>query len=126
MDAMERQQLARVRTIEMLEGNYERLGKPAWDIKSKSFWEFFDILVSTWRVGYPMELLEWLETRDMDLADEISLGKQVKKGMHKSYAFPMGLFKMIKAYWPMADLIDKEFGFKFKRKYPIFRNSNYT
>lgn len=123
---MERQQLARVRTIEMLESNYIRLGRPEFDPKSKAFWEFFEILVDLWHVAYPLEVIEWLETRDMDLATEITLKEQSDKGLHKSYAIPMALFKLIKTYWRNADILDKTFATKFKRKFPMFRNSNYT
>jgi hypothetical protein len=127
MDAMTRQQEAKVHTVEMLEGNYSRLGKPPFDHKSGSFWSFMEILVDTWRIGYPMEVLEWLETREMDLANEKTLKEQVAgSGLHKSFAIPSGLFRMIKAYWPDCEIVDKEFGAKFKKRFPIFRNSNYT
>lgn len=126
MDAMERQQIARVHTIEMLEGNFAKLGKPIFDHKSSSFWNFMEILVDTWRIGYPLEVLEWLETREMDLGTEKTLSEQVKGGLHKSFAVPMGLYRMVKAYWPNSNITDKEFGIKFKNKFPIFRNSNYT
>jgi hypothetical protein len=126
MDALIRQQEARVNTIAMLEGNFIRLGRPPFDHKSAAFWEFMEILVDTWHVGYPMEVLEWIETRKMDMATEKTLKEQVKGGLHKSFAVPLSLFKMIKAYWPNGEIIDKEFGRKFKYKFPLFRNSKYT
>lgn len=110
----------------MLEENFVRLGRPEFDHTSEAFWEFMEILVDTWRVGYPIEVLEWIKTRDDDLINEISLGEQTKKGLHKSFAIPMGLFNLIKTYWRNGDILDKNFGRKFKLKFPLFRNSNYT
>ena len=126
MDALKRQQIARVRTVQMLEENYLRLGKPLFDPKSKAFWAFFTILVDLWHVAYPLEVIEWIDTRKKDLIEEKTLKEQVKSGLHKSYAFPMSLFRLIKGYWPRADLIDPEFARKFKYRFPLFRNSNYT
>ena len=110
----------------MLEGNYKLQGKPQFDTNSSKFWDFFCVLVDFWRVAYPLEVVEWLDTRAFDLAEEKPLREQVKSGLHKSYAFPIGLFRLIKCYWPNAQLMDKEFGYKFKRKFPMFRNSRYT
>lgn len=125
MDLLEKQRQAIVKSIEMLEANYERLGKPDFDPKSRAFWEFFEILVDLWHVGYPLEVIEWSETREEDIAMEKSLSEQVKQGLHKAYAFPMGLFRLIKTYWPKSDLLDKEFGNKFQKKFPFFKNSKY-
>jgi hypothetical protein len=126
MDLLTKQKEAIVKSIEMLETNYLRLGRPQFDIKSKAFWEFFEILVDYWHIAYPLEYLEWLDTREMDLVTEKTLQEQVKSGLHKSYAFPLGLFNLIKTYWRKADLMDKEFATKFKRRFPIFRNSKYS
>lgn len=125
MDLMEKQRQAIVKSIEMLEANYERLGRPPFDPKSSTFWNFFEILVDLWHVGYPLEVLEWTETREMDIATEKSVQDQLKQGLHKAYAFPMGLFNLIKAYWPKADLLDKSFGTRFQLKFPFFKNSKY-
>lgn len=116
---------AMVRTIGMLEDNYIRLGRPGFDYKNKNFWEFMEILVDTWRIAYPLEVIEWLETREFDLATEKTVQEQVRQGLHKSFAVPMGLFRMIKTYWSNADLLDKKFGQKFKSKFPIFKNSKF-
>jgi len=126
MDFLERQKVARIKTIEMLEENFVRLGRPQFDPENESFWEFMEILVDTWHVAYPREVLEWLQTRDDDLINEVSLGEQTKKGLHKSFAIPMGLFNMIKAYWKDAQFLNKTFGRKFKARFPLFKNSNYT
>lgn len=126
MDALIRQQEARVNTIAMLESNFIRLGRPPFDPKSSSFWNFMEILVDTWHIAYPIEVLEWLETRKMDMATEKTLKEQVKGGLHKSFSIPFSLFKLIKAYWSNGEIADKEFGTKFKSKFPIFKHSKYS
>jgi hypothetical protein len=125
MDALERQQVARVNTIAMLESNFIRLGRPPFDPRSASFWKFMEILVDTWHIGYPLEVLEWIDTRQTDLATEKTLTEQVKGGLHKSFAIPSSLFKLIKAYWPDGEMVDKTFGNKFRVKFPLFKNSKY-
>lgn len=126
MNLEERRRQASVKAVEMLEENYIRLGRPSFDIKSKAFWEFFEILVDLWHVAYPLEVVEWLETREFDLATEKTLQQQVDSGFHKKYAFPAGLFRMIKTYWPNGNLLENAFAKKFMSKFPIFRNSNFT
>ena len=126
MDVVERQKIATINSIEMLESNYIQLGRPPFDHTSNAFWDFFEILVDLWHHAYPLEVVEWIETREDDLIEEKTLKEQVKSGLHKKYAFPMGLFRMVKTYWPEAQLMEPEFGRKFMRKFPLFRNSKYT
>lgn len=125
MDLIEKQRQAIVKSIEMLEGNYEKLGKPRFDCNSAAFWDFLEILIDYWYIAYPLEVIEWHETREMDLVTEKTLSEQVKSGLHKSFAIPMGLFRLIKTYFPDTNFVDKKFGNKFRLKFPFFKNSKY-
>ena len=125
MDILARQREAKVKTIEMLESNYERLGRPPCDYKSSSFWQFMSILVDTWQIAYPLEVVEWLDTREFDMATEKTCSEQVSAGLHKSFAIPSSLFHLIRVYWPMIEFTNKDFGNGFKKHFPIFKNSKY-
>lgn len=109
-----------------LEGRFKINGSPEFDPKSANFWEMVYDIIMAFQRGFAKEFNDWLHDRDIDLAVERALKDSVKGGFKKSVAFPPTLFKLLKAYWPQGKLQDKSFVSQFKKRYPQFRNSNWT
>jgi len=112
--------------IEWMDGCYIKWGRPPFDIKSDLFWEMIFDIIKVWEKAFPRECANWEHDRLIDLRDEKSLSEMVKKGLKKRMAYPPNLFKILKAYWPTGNLGSKEFTEQFMRRFPIFKNSNYS
>lgn len=115
-----------IKVIEWLDGRYDMWGKPDFDRKSSTFWEMIFDIIKVWENMWPTEMDDWKHDRAIDLELERSLQESVKHGLKKTMAYPPHLFKLLKAYWPNGKLADREFTQEFMKRYPIFRNSNYT
>lgn len=130
MDIALSEEAARVRKLnrmaDWIMGYYKKLGEPRFDINSVGFWDMVTEVIRVWGMWYPYEFQEMISNNAEDKKGEKTLSELVKLGFKKTVVYPNHFYALMKWVWPDAKMSSQEFSRKFARKFPIFRNSNYT
>lgn len=105
---------------------YIKVGRPPYDIDSQTFWFVIDNIVKAWINLFEQEYNDWLHDRQLDLDTERDIKDSVKvNGVARVGTYPPNLFKMIRSFYPDAQVHDKSFQKMFFGRYPLFSNTNY-
>lgn len=102
---------------------FEKLGRPECDINSATFWIMVDNIVNVWFKVFPFEVEEFKQTVSEQKEDDRGIKESLDLGIGNQYAIPAGLFRMMKAFWPLVPFTDKKFIHKFTERYPFTKTT---
>lgn len=91
---------------------YEKLGIPSTitaEELTPACWKFIDQIFLAWKVGFPQEYEEWIGEVKNELEHERTIQDAIKSGGYTPIAYPVRIYNLLKVFFPLVKINDKNF-----------------